>query len=66
MTGRRFAQLLVASIALALLPGGGCANVIDLGDYSLCGPVGAGGCGGAGGSAGDDGGNDAPSTDAAP
>ncbi len=60
MTGRRFAQLLVASVALTLLLGGGCANVIDLGDYTLCGPVGAGGCGGGPGDAGD---SDAPPTD---
>jgi hypothetical protein len=65
MTGRRFAQILVAWMAL-LAGAGGCTNVIlALSDYTLCG-VGGGtpGCGGGGGSAGDDGGSDGPSTDA--
>jgi hypothetical protein len=62
MTGRRFAQILVASTALALLAAGGCTNVIlALSDYTLCGVGGAPGCGGGG--AGDDGGSDGPSTD---
>lgn len=65
MTGRRLAQLFVASLAVVVAVGGeGCSNILDVGDYTLCGPVGAGGCGGGGGGLpGDDGGSDGPSPD---
>jgi len=57
MTGHRFAKLLVASMALALLLGG-CASIVGLGDYTLCNVSGGGGAGGCGGGSGDDGGTD--------
>jgi hypothetical protein len=67
MTGRRFALLLAPAIATALIltvGGGGCSDILELGDYSLCG---AGGTAAGGAGDCDDGGSDgSTNADAAP
>jgi hypothetical protein len=50
--------LLVASMVAGAALLEGCTQILDLPEYTLCGPMGAGGCGGAGGGA-QDGGADA-------
>jgi hypothetical protein len=51
----RFALVVASLLAGPALVGGGCNVVLDLPEYTLCGPRGQGGCGGAGGG---DGGHD--------
>lgn len=58
----RFALLVASMVVGPALAGGGCMVVLDLPEYTLCGPAGAGGCGG--GPAADDGGLEAGSEDA--
>jgi hypothetical protein len=55
----RFALLVAVLIVGPALVGGGCMVVLDLPEYTLCGPAGAGGCGGASDDGGLEAGEDA-------